>query len=42
MLVMRPFREDSQQHGTVFIRGTVPTANLVSVLPEIERSGLNA
>jgi transketolase len=39
--VMRGFREDQPQHGTIFVRGTVPTANLVSVLPEIERSGLN-
>jgi transketolase len=39
--VMRRFREGQTQHGTVFIRGTVPTANLVSVLPELERSGLN-
>jgi transketolase len=39
--VMRDFRTDRARHGTVFIRGTVPTANLVSVLPELERSGLN-
>jgi transketolase len=39
--VMRDFRTDRARHGTVFIRGTVPTANLVSVLPELERSGIN-
>ncbi|MGA8207195.1 MAG: transketolase [Candidatus Dormiibacterota bacterium] len=39
--VMRPFREGFTQHGTVFVRGTVPTTNLVTVLPEIEGSGLN-
>jgi transketolase len=39
--VLRPFRQDQPQHGTVFIRGTVPTANLVSVLPELDRAGLN-
>jgi transketolase len=39
--VMRDFRTDRARHGTVFIRGTVTTANLVSVLPELERSGLN-
>jgi transketolase len=39
--VMRDFKTDRPRHGTVFIRGTGPTANLVSVLPELERSGLN-
>ncbi|MHB8332806.1 MAG: transketolase, partial [Candidatus Dormibacteria bacterium] len=39
--VLRPFREDQPQLGTVFIRGSVPTANLVSLLPELERSRLN-
>ena len=27
--------------GTVFVRGTVPTANLVAILPELDRAGLN-
>jgi transketolase len=27
--------------GTVFVRGTASTANLVSVLPELDRAGLN-
>ncbi len=39
--VMRPFREGSPKAGTVFIRGSVSTANLVKVLPELDRQGLN-
>ena len=39
--VLRPFRPDQPRLGTVFIRGSVPTANLVSVLPELDRAGLN-
>ena len=39
--VIRDFRTDRARHGTVFIRGTASTANLLSVLPELERSGLN-
>ena len=39
--VMRPFHPDQPRLGTVFIRGSVPTANLVSVLPELDRAGLN-
>ncbi|NNM97918.1 MAG: transketolase [Candidatus Dormibacteraeota bacterium] len=39
--VMRQFRPDQPRLGTVFIRGSVPTANLVSVLPELDRAGLN-
>jgi transketolase len=39
--VMRPFREGSPKAGTVFVRGSLSTANLVSVLPELDRLGLN-
>ncbi len=39
--VMRPYRSDQPPMGTVFVRGTVPTANLVSVLAELDRRGLN-
>jgi transketolase len=39
--VMRPFRGGEPKAGTVFIRGTVSTANLVKALPELDRSGLN-
>jgi transketolase len=39
--VLRPFDEDKPKAGTVFVRGTMPTRNLVEVLPELKRSGLN-
>ncbi|HEX8938704.1 MAG TPA: hypothetical protein VF763_00955 [Candidatus Limnocylindrales bacterium] len=39
--VMRPFRPDAPRQGTVFVRGTASTANLVKVLPELDRRGLN-
>jgi transketolase len=39
--VLRQFREDRPKAGTVFVRGTMPTHNLVKVLPELDRSGLN-
>jgi len=39
--VLRAFREDQPKYGTVFVRGTMPTHNLVKVLPELDRSGLN-
>jgi len=39
--VLRAFREDQPKAGTVFVRGTMPTANLVKVLPELDRSALN-
>mgnify|MGYP001824607596 CR=1 FL=1 len=39
--VMRPHRDDAPVMGTVFVRGTVPTANVVSLLPELDRRGLN-
>ncbi len=39
--VLRPFDEDKPKGGTVFVRGTMPTHNLVKVLPELARSGLN-
>ena len=38
---MRPFREGSPKAGTVFVRGSLSTANLVGVLPELDRLGLN-
>ena len=37
--VMREYRADQPKGGTVFIRGTLPTANLVSVLPRARRQG---
>ena len=39
--VLRPFDEDKPKAGTVFVRGTMPTHNLVKVLPELKRAGLN-
>jgi transketolase len=39
--VMRPFRDGSPKAGTVFVRGSMSTANLVTVLPELDRRGLN-
>jgi transketolase len=39
--VMRPFREDAPKAGTIFVRGSVTTANLVKLLPELERQELN-
>jgi transketolase len=39
--VLRPFREDRPKAGTVFVRGTVTTANLVKVLPDLDARDLN-
>jgi transketolase len=39
--VLRGFRPGSPKAGTVFVRGTMPTRNLVSILPELDRLGLN-
>jgi transketolase len=39
--VMRPFRPGEPKAGTIFVRGTMPTANLVKLLPELDRGGLN-
>ncbi len=39
--VLRDFRPSQPRHGTVFVRGTIPTTNLVGILPELDRSGLN-
>jgi transketolase len=39
--VMRPFREGEPKSGTIFVRGTMSTANLVKVMPELDRRGLN-
>ncbi len=39
--VLRAYRPDLPRMGTVFVRGTLTTANLVSVLPELDARGLN-
>jgi transketolase len=38
--LIRPFR-DGPKAGTVFVRGTMPTANLLTILPELDRRALN-
>ena len=39
--VLRAYRPDQPPMGTVFVRGTVTTDNLVSVLPELDHRNLN-
>jgi transketolase len=39
--VMRPYRDGQPRMGTVVIQGTTTTANLVKVLPDLDRQGLN-
>jgi transketolase len=39
--VMRPFRPDQPPQGTVVVQGTSTTANVVKLLPELDRLGLN-
>ena len=39
--VLRAFREDQPKMGTIFVRGTMPVANLVKILPELSDRGLN-
>jgi transketolase len=39
--VIRPYRPDQPRGGTVYVRGTMPTANLVSLLPELDARGIN-
>jgi transketolase len=39
--LIRPFRQGEPRSGTVFVRGSVSTANLVRTLPELDRLGLN-
>lgn len=39
--VLRDFKPGRRQMGTVFVRGTLPTANVVSLLPELDRAGLD-
>jgi transketolase len=38
---MRPFRDGQPKAGTIFVRGSLSTSNLVKVLPELDRLGLN-
>jgi transketolase len=39
--LIREFRSGQPRRGTVFVQGTMSTANLVKVLPEVEKAGLN-
>ncbi len=39
--VLREFRDGPPKAGTIFVRGTMPTHNLVKILPELDRNGLN-
>ncbi len=39
--LLRAYRDGQPRQGTVLVRGTAPTANLVSILPELDRRGLN-
>ncbi len=39
--VLRPFREGLPKAGTVYVRGTMPTHNLLRVLPDLDRLSLN-
>ena len=39
--VMRPYRADQPKGGTVFVRGTMTTSNLVAIFDELDTRGLN-
>ena len=39
--LIRDYREDQKKMGTFFVQGTSAVANLVKVLPELDRAGLN-
>ncbi len=39
--VLRPHREGAPRAGTVYVRGTMSTHNLLRVLPELDRLGVN-
>jgi len=39
--LLRDFKPGLPRGGVVYVRGTMPTSNLVSVLPEFDRLGLN-
>jgi transketolase len=38
---IRDYRPDQKPMGTVFVQGTLTTANVVKLLPEFDRAGLN-
>jgi transketolase len=39
--VLRAYKPDQRPMGTVIVQGTTTTANIVSLLPELDRRGLN-
>jgi len=39
--IMRPYRTDQPRMGTVFVQGTMTTANLVKILPQLTEKQLN-
>jgi len=39
--VLREYRPDQPKGGTVFLRGTMPTRNVVNLLPELSARGIN-
>jgi transketolase len=39
--LLRDYRPDSSRGGVVYVRGTMTTRTIVSVLPELDRLGLN-
>ena len=39
--ILRPYRKDQKPMGTVFVNGTMSTANTVKILPELDKLGLN-
>jgi transketolase len=39
--VLRDYRPGEPRGGTVYVRGTLPTANLVAALPELDARGIN-
>ncbi|HEX3489267.1 MAG TPA: hypothetical protein VHU92_07980, partial [Streptosporangiaceae bacterium] len=39
--LLRDYRPGQPRGGTVYVRGTMPTQNLVSLLPELDNRGIN-
>jgi transketolase len=39
--VLRDYRDGQPKGGTVYVRGTMPTRNLVNVLPQLDARGIN-
>ncbi len=39
--LIRPYKEGQKKMGTVLVEGTSSTANIVKILPELDKAGLN-